>query len=202
MKKISRISSVLALAISFAAPIITFAAFNSSQLQGYKDTLVSIINDILVPAIMSVAFLVFMWGVYKYFFWKGESETERATGRTLILYGVIGFVIIACVWGIVAIFSSTLGLSAGNMPNPPTFGNTSSQSSSNAAPLTGAGVTPYTPTSGGVYPTAPTNGTCPAGQRLSNGYCINGCTTADRDDCESVAGNTYDMTNCTCLHSQ
>jgi len=123
MKKISRFASVLTLAVSFSAPLIVFAqsGIQTGYLETYKNDIIDVINGILIPAIMSVAFLVFMWGVYKYFFWKGDSDTERATGRTFILYGVIGFVIISCIWGIVEIFSGTLGLDTGNAPKPPTF---------------------------------------------------------------------------------
>jgi len=128
MKKISKIASTLVLGMSFMAPRITLAAgFGKSSLESYKTSLIDIINGILVPGLMSVAFLVFVWGIYKYFFWKGDSDTERATGRTFILYGIVGFVIIFSVWGIITIFKDTLGFGpgSGTMPAPPTFNQTS-----------------------------------------------------------------------------
>jgi len=94
---------------------------NTSYVQGYANSITSIINDILVPVLIAIAFIVFLWGVYSYFIKGADSDTERAKGRTFVLYGVIGFVCIFSVWGLVQIVKSTLNLSATNAPVPPTI---------------------------------------------------------------------------------
>ena len=87
---------------------------NLSFLEGYKENIVSIINGILIPVLIAIAFLVFLWGVYKYFIKDGDNESEREKGKTFVLYGIIGFVIIFSVWGLVNIVSDTLNLSPGS----------------------------------------------------------------------------------------
>lgn len=104
----------------------TFAAqgssggINPSYLQGYKTSIIGIINGMLVPVLIAIAFITFLWGVYKYFILGADSDTERATGRQFVLWGIIGFVVIASVWALVNIVSGTLGLQIGNTaPLPP-----------------------------------------------------------------------------------
>lgn len=90
-----------------------------SYLQGYKTSIIGIINGMLVPVLIAIAFITFLWGVYKYFILGADSDTERATGRQFVLWGIIGFVVIASVWALVNIVSGTLGLQIGNTAPPP-----------------------------------------------------------------------------------
>lgn len=86
---------------------------NTSYLSGYEQSILSIINTILVPLLTAVAFIVFLYGVFQTFILGGASEEKHKEGRVLILYGIIGFVVIFAVWGLVNILIGTLGLSAG-----------------------------------------------------------------------------------------
>jgi predicted PurR-regulated permease PerM len=94
---------------------------DTTYIQGYSDDIIYIINEILLPTLIAVAFIVFLWGVYKYFI---QNEAEREKGKTFVLYGIIGFVILFSVWGLVNMVGSTLNLPVGGSPPPvPTFGN-------------------------------------------------------------------------------
>ena len=86
---------------------------NTSYLLGYKTSIVYVINSIFVPVLFAVAFLTFLWGVYKYFILGADNDTERATGRQFVLWGIIGFVVILSVWALVGIVATTFGLSPG-----------------------------------------------------------------------------------------
>jgi len=126
MKKISTRSSLLVLGASLCAPLLAFAqagAVNQQWAQYYRDTIVWGVNFVLVPVLMAIAFIVFLWGVYKYFILGADSDTERATGRQFVLWGVLGFVIITSVWGLVNIVGQTLiPTTAGSThPNYPTL---------------------------------------------------------------------------------
>ena len=68
----------------------------------------NIINNVLVPLIFAVAFLVFIWGVFQYFIAKSEEAKEN--GKNLILYGLIGFFVMVSVWGLVNILVGTFSL--------------------------------------------------------------------------------------------
>jgi len=89
----------------------------------YKDLIVWFVNVILVPVLMAVAFIVFLWGIYKYFIYGASNESEKAEGRKFAMWGIIGFVVITSVWGIVNIVKSTVvPSSAGSTrPNYPTL---------------------------------------------------------------------------------
>lgn len=86
----------------------TFAQF----VGGGSTGIIGVINTVIVPIIIALAFLVFFWGVFKYLFWHGDNEEKRAEGRYFILWGVIGLVLIFSIWGIVNILLSTLGIAA------------------------------------------------------------------------------------------
>ena len=84
----------------------TFADFVGSGSTG----VIGAINTVIVPIIFVLAFLIFVWGMVKYFFIHGDSETSREEGRYFAVWGVIGMVILFAIWGIVNILLSTLGI--------------------------------------------------------------------------------------------
>ncbi|MDP2651681.1 MAG: hypothetical protein Q8O94_00915 [bacterium] len=94
---------------------------NTKIIEGYASTIIGVINTVLVPTLISIAFITFLWGIYKYFIKGASNEAEKGEGRVFALYGIIGFVILFSVWGIVQIFMGTLNLRATNSPPPPTI---------------------------------------------------------------------------------
>lgn len=124
MKKTFRLVSLLA---SFSVPFFAVAqsGINLNAITPYSNGVINFINYILVPILMAVAFIVFLWGIYKYFILGAADEKNREDGRQFALWGIIGFVIILSLWGIVNIFMGTLGLSATNAPRFPTIGGLS-----------------------------------------------------------------------------
>lgn len=103
----------------------TTGGINIGVIQPYGDSIKNIINNVLVPVLIAIAFITFLWGTYKYFILGADSDEDRKTGRQFVLWGVIGFVIILSLWGLVAIVGSTLGISTGsatqNGLRPPTI---------------------------------------------------------------------------------
>lgn len=89
----------------------------------YRDTIVWAVNFVLVPILMAIAFIVFLWGVYKYFIQGASDEKSRTDGRQFVLWGVLGFVVITSVWGVVNIVKDTIIPSTVNetRPNYPTL---------------------------------------------------------------------------------
>lgn len=99
---------------------------NLNYIEDYADSIVIIINSYIIPALFAVAFLYFLYGIYKYFIYNGDSDSERAKGRQFALWGVIGFAIIVSVWGLVNVVMATLGLSSSSAPAIPTIGGSGS----------------------------------------------------------------------------
>lgn len=75
---------------------------------GYQ--ILAIINNVLVPLIFAVAFIVFIWGIFNYFIAGGANEEKRKEGRSLIVWGLIGFFVMISVWGLVNILVYSFGL--------------------------------------------------------------------------------------------
>jgi len=126
MKKISR---SIVLAASFATPLLTAAAtgvpsgIDPTYITNYSTGIQNVINDILVPVLLAIAFIVFLWGVYKYFILGAADSKSQEEGRAFVMWGVIGFVVILSVWGLINIVGTTLGLPLGGAApfKPPTL---------------------------------------------------------------------------------
>ncbi len=100
----------------------TPGSINQTYLTYYYTLILTIINSYLVPILIAIAFIVFLYGVYEYFILGAAEEDKRKEGRQFVLWGVIGFVIIVSIWSIVNIVQSTV-IPAGqnNRPTYPTL---------------------------------------------------------------------------------
>ena len=86
---------------------------NLTQLTNFKNGTLTFINTIAVPILIAIAFIVFLWGVAKAYIISGASEEARKQGHQIILWGVIGFVVVFSLWGIVNLALSIFGVTAG-----------------------------------------------------------------------------------------
>ncbi len=77
----------------------------------YVDSLVDAMNDYIVPVIMALALITFIWGVFTHFFLHADDETKRTEGRQFVLWGILGLTLLFSVWSVVNIMLSTLGIS-------------------------------------------------------------------------------------------
>jgi hypothetical protein len=67
-----------------------------------------IIEFILIPIIIALALLAFLWGVFT-FIRNADDEGKRAEGRQFMLWGIIGLAVMMSVWGLVQILTNTIG---------------------------------------------------------------------------------------------
>jgi hypothetical protein len=100
----------------FLGVCIGHCSYGAGTLFGIFSIIFGIINNILIPLLFAVAFLVFIWGVFKYFILSGGDEDGQKAGRQLILWGLIGFFVMFSVWGLVNILINTFGLSSNIRP--------------------------------------------------------------------------------------
>lgn len=62
-----------------------------------------------IEFIFIIAFVIFLWGVMEYI--RGASnEEKRRDGREHMLWGIVGFIIMFGVWGIINILVNTFGI--------------------------------------------------------------------------------------------
>ena len=102
---------------AFALPLVSFAALgNISDVGSFN---INIINNVFVPVLFAIAFIVFIWGAFNTFIIGANSDDVKDKGKNLMLYGLIGFFVMVSVWGLVNIltgsvsFTNTSGVSGG-----------------------------------------------------------------------------------------
>lgn len=100
------------------------------QLTKIATSLITFINTVAVPLIFAVAFIVFLFGVFRYYIAGGTNAEKRKEGTQLIMYSLIGFAVMIVVWGLVNLVVGTLGITNNNQPALPTFSNTPSSNTS------------------------------------------------------------------------
>jgi hypothetical protein len=87
----------------------------------FMNTIVGFLSDRVVPFILSIAFLFFVWGVFMYFIKGGHDTEAQETGRSYIISALIGFVVILSFWGVVKLISNGVGFDstkATELPKP------------------------------------------------------------------------------------
>ena len=95
------------LAAAFAFPVLAFAQVDADSVGSIGRDVISLINNVLVPLVFAIAFIVFIWGVFQYFIMGGADEEKRENGKSLMLWGIIGFFVMVSVWGLVNILRGT-----------------------------------------------------------------------------------------------
>ncbi len=122
MKRLLKIIPALLL-----LPFITSAAdggekiANFSGVRGLLNAFEDIVNTMIVPTIFTIAFLVFLFGIFQTFILGASDEGKQKEGKTLMLYSIIGFVLMVSIWGIVNIFADGLNLNDDSgIPTPRT----------------------------------------------------------------------------------
>lgn len=91
-------------AAALMAPALASAA-------GILDT-INVVNRVLraiVPMLITVALIVFIWGLIKYLL-EVNSEEKRKQGVQLMLWGVIAIFVMSSVWGIVRLLQNTFSV--------------------------------------------------------------------------------------------
>jgi len=67
-------------------------------------------NSVLIPFILGIGFLVFVWGMFRYFIAGGANDEAKEQGKSLMVYATLGFVLIIVFWGIVNLVATSTGL--------------------------------------------------------------------------------------------
>ena len=91
----------------------------SSTICGTADTILYIINFVLIPVLFAIAFIFFLYGIAQaYIFSKGDPESV-SQGHRLVLWGIVAFAVMISVWGLVNVVANTFGLSGAYAPQLP-----------------------------------------------------------------------------------
>src|SRR3989338_8975037 len=106
MKTLVKIAAISAVIV----PMVAFAQAND-LLGNVKRVLL-----LIIPVLMILATVVFLWGIVMYVIAGGDEE-KLSTAKGYIIAGIIGLFVMVAVWGIVQALSGSLGLT--NVAIPP-----------------------------------------------------------------------------------
>lgn len=107
MKKIILLGAVL-----MSSPLMVLAADSTTSGTNAYNLLFIITNLLgkIVPVLIAVAVVYFVWGVIQYTISTDEETKKGARGK--IINGLIGLFVILSFWGIIALVQNTSGIGA------------------------------------------------------------------------------------------
>jgi len=106
---------VLLPSLSFAQtapPVVKTCSVNIRNIGDVICKIGEILNTI-IPILLVLGVLYFVWGVVQYVIKDDEEAKKR--GKNKIIYGIIGLVVIVGMWGLVSIVVNTFGLDQQNL---------------------------------------------------------------------------------------
>ncbi|MEK7602134.1 MAG: hypothetical protein AAB472_01455 [Patescibacteria group bacterium] len=106
MSPFTRLFSLLPAFLFVLIPLHSAFAATPTFEEWVNNTAVGFVDSYVIPLLYAVAFLVFMFGAFRYFFTGGEENREK--GRAFLLWSIIGMVAIFSVWGVVNLLLTAL----------------------------------------------------------------------------------------------
>jgi uncharacterized membrane protein YidH (DUF202 family) len=113
---------------SFGLAFVPFVSF-AQQSQGCDSITTGTIQDVicrignildtLIPILIVLGIVFFVWGVVSYVISNDEEAKKR--GKNKMIYGIIGLVVIVAMWGLVGIVTKTFGLNGTTNVTIPTL---------------------------------------------------------------------------------
>lgn len=92
-------------------PSLTFAqSSQSGTLQSLLTGIGGFLNNVIIPFILAVAFIVFVVNAVRFFVIGGASDEGQKNAKNLAIYGIGAFVFILSFWGIVNMVVDGIGL--------------------------------------------------------------------------------------------
>lgn len=122
MKKF--LAKVSVASVAFLTPVLVFAQTVGDTTNGllYLVNKFKQLIDAVIPVLIGVALLAFMWGILQYLFGKKED------GKSFMIWGIIALFVMTSVWGLVSIVRSTIlpnsqsnTLRGADIPKVPTY---------------------------------------------------------------------------------
>jgi hypothetical protein len=121
MKIIKEYGLYLLPALVLAMPVL--ASAQTGTIQSSVTTIGGIVGA-LVPILIGIAMLAFIWGVIQYMVAKDDAAQKEARG--VMLYGVLALFVIVAIWGLVGFIGKTFGIDTDAKQNAPVIPGLSS----------------------------------------------------------------------------
>jgi uncharacterized membrane protein YidH (DUF202 family) len=76
-------------------------------------------NTVVIPFIIGIGFLMFVWGMFQYFIAGGANDESREKGKKLMISATIAFVVIIVFFGAINLLTTSTGLQGQRIQNVP-----------------------------------------------------------------------------------
>jgi hypothetical protein len=103
----------LFITLNFVFPVFVFAA-EIADIMNMVDSILGIV----LPTLMVIATIVFIWGIIMFITAAG-SDDKRKEGKNLMIWGVIGLFVMVAMWGLVQVIGNTFGVGQDRIPRRP-----------------------------------------------------------------------------------
>lgn len=99
----------IALAASFVGP-------PQSGISGFLENLFDLLKVEVIPFLILIATVVFMWGIIRYVS-AGGDENKLIDARRLMIFGIIGLAVMISMWGLIKFIVTTVGVEPVPIPD-------------------------------------------------------------------------------------
>ena len=103
------------LGLTFLPALALAQNFEGEQLNTYFGGVIGFVNGTVIPLIIALAILVFLWGMFQYFILGSSDDEKKSKGKQLMLWGLTGFVVMFSLLGIISLLVNTFGLAGGTV---------------------------------------------------------------------------------------
>jgi Type IV secretion system pilin len=121
MRRLQLITSTAA--ITLLSPLMVAAQIadgpDAGKFQDLLQNILAFTNNILIPFIVGIGFLVFVWGMFQYFIAGGANDDAKEKGKSLMIYATLGFILIIVFWGVVNLLTNSIGLGGKTLEGVP-----------------------------------------------------------------------------------
>jgi Type IV secretion system pilin len=111
--------------VTFILPFLTYAQGIATEEGGggpfelLLKNILDFANSVLIPFVIGIGFLFFVWGMFQYFIAGGASEESKEKGKSLMINATMGFVVIIIFFGMINLLTSSTGLEGQYIKNVP-----------------------------------------------------------------------------------
>ncbi len=84
----------------------TASSTSGTTFASFVNSIVAFVNAYVIPLLYVIAFLVMLFGLFRYFFTGGEEN--RTKGKAQLIWGIVGLVLIFSLWGVVNLLLSII----------------------------------------------------------------------------------------------
>ncbi len=86
------------------------------DLQTLLSGVYGVLGTYVIPTLIFLCVVVFLYNVIRYFIWQSGSEAGRDNSRRYLIWSMMGFILVVALWGIISLLLTTLGTPAGSPP--------------------------------------------------------------------------------------